>query len=200
VAGVSGAVSLAGESSSDAKAIATPEPRETFEALDSESGLGRPAWVHSGTQRAEAGFEDPALGWVGVRAESGGGKVHAEVVSGSTDAAQALSGHLAGLNAYLAEHHTQVETLTVTAPESRPTGMAGDRGAGQEMQQGSGQQTGQQSGQQPAQGAGTGSPSSLSSSSKTPARADSAPPVFQSEVGGNAESEGHGVTHISVMA
>jgi hypothetical protein len=172
--------------------MAAPEPGEIFEALDSQSEIGRPAWIHAGAQRAEVGFEDPALGWVGVRAESGGGRIHAEVVSGSSDAAQALSGHMAGLNAYLAEHHTKVETLTVTAPESRLSGSASDRGGGEQMQQGTGQQTGQ--------GAGTGSSPSLSGSSRTPVAAEPGPGAFQGETGPDAEVDGRGGTHISVMA
>ncbi len=80
--------------------------------------MGTPGWIHAGGQRAEAGFEDPALGWVGVRADVSGGSVHAAVVPGSAVAAQALSGHLAGLNAYLSEQHTPVATLTMAAPDA----------------------------------------------------------------------------------
>jgi hypothetical protein len=39
--------------------------------------------------------------------------VQAVVVPSSTDAAQSLGAHLAGLGAYLSEHRTPVETLTM---------------------------------------------------------------------------------------
>ncbi len=131
-----GAGALAGSS---AGTVPVTAPQETFAALDSGVGagtaVGTPAWIHAGGQRAEAGFEDPALGWVGVRADLNGGSVQAAVVPGSTEAAQALSGHLAGLNAYLAEQHSPVATLTMAAPDT--SGM--ESGAGQNMQQSAGQ-------------------------------------------------------------
>jgi flagellar hook-length control protein FliK len=65
--------------------------------------------------QAEAGYQDPALGWIGVRAEASGGAVHATLVPQSSDAAQALSGHMAGLHTYLAENRTPVETLTLAS-------------------------------------------------------------------------------------
>jgi hypothetical protein len=129
---------------------AGPGTRETFAALDAEAAPGAPVWTHAGSQRAEAGFQDPALGWVGVRADLGGGGVHAALVPGSADAAEALGGHLAGLNSYLAEHHTPVETLTLAAPEGRWAGSQGaDQGMRQGMNQGEGQNPGQGSFSEP---------------------------------------------------
>jgi hypothetical protein len=191
---VRGAASLASEIAADsAAAIAKPGSGETFEALDAAGAVAKPAWIHARAQQAEAGFEDPALGWIGVRAESASGRVHAEVVSGSADAAQALSGHMAGLNAYLAEHHAQVETLTLTAPENRWTGTASDRNPGEAgTQQGAGQQPGQhtetsaESGSQlaPMEGSAAGTlAASLSSDS-----------------GGISEPWSLGGVHISVVA
>ena len=90
---------------------------ETFAAMDAGTEVGTPGWIHAGGQTAEAGFQDPALGWVGVRADMSGGNVHAALMPGSAEAAQTLSGHLAGLNAYLAEQHTPVATLTMAARE-----------------------------------------------------------------------------------
>jgi hypothetical protein len=110
---------------------------ETFAALDAEAGRAASSWVHAGAHSAEAGFEDPALGWVGVRADLGAGGVHAAVVPGSAAAADALGGHMAGLNTYLREQHTPIETLTLASPGGR------DSGAGQGMQQGQGQESGQ---------------------------------------------------------
>jgi hypothetical protein len=124
-------------------ATVAPASRETFAALDAETASGTPTWIHAGAQRAEAGFQDPALGWVSVRADMVAGGVHASLVPGSAEAAQELGGHLAGLNAYLAAQHTPVETLTLAAPESRSAGLVGDhRGMDQGSNQGAGQDAG----------------------------------------------------------
>jgi len=77
----------------------------------------------------------------------GAGGVHASLVPGSADAAQALGGHLAGLNSFLAEQHTPVETLTLAAPEGRWAGPLGDQGTSQGMNQGLDQEAGQNTGQ-----------------------------------------------------
>jgi hypothetical protein len=117
---------------------------ETFSALDAGSSAGAPAWVHAGAHQVEAGFQDPALGWVGVRADGSGAGVHAALLPGSADAAETLGGHLAGLNAYLTEHHMQVEPVTVAVPENHSPGTGMDSSAGQNMQQGAGQGAGQE--------------------------------------------------------
>jgi hypothetical protein len=121
--------------------------QETFAALDAGTGagtaVGTPNWIHAGGRQAEAGFEDPALGWVSVRADLSAGGVHAAVIPGSTEAAQALSGHLAGLSAYLSDQHTPVATLTIAVPGNGGT----ESGLNQGMQHGTGQETGQGTGQ-----------------------------------------------------
>ncbi len=104
---------------------------DPFVALDGTNGAGSATWIHASAHQAEVGFQDPALGWVGVRAQVDGGGVHAALVPGSADAAQALSSHLAGLNAYLTEHHTPVATLTMAAPGNSWSGQSMDQGAGQ---------------------------------------------------------------------
>jgi hypothetical protein len=186
--GAHGAVSTA-----EASTVTTsgPDSREAFATLDAEGATGKPTWIHAGAQRAEAGFQDPALGWVGVRADTSGGGVHAELVPGSADALQALGGHLAGLNAYLAEHHTPVETLTLTAPESGWAGLGSDKGAGEGMQQGAGQQN--------AQGADTGFQSNPSQAAILPA-ADSRLSALPGALDGSAPAARPGGVHISVMA
>jgi len=108
--------------------------REAFATLDAGSEVGTPAWIHAGSQKAEAGFQDPTLGWVGVRADLSGGGIHATLMPGSAEAAQALSAHLPGLNAYLADEHAPAAAVTVAAPAG---GL--DSGVGQNMQQGAGQ-------------------------------------------------------------
>jgi len=104
---------------------------ETFAALDSATGVGAPSWVHAGGRQAEAGFQDPALGWVGVRADVSAGGVHASLMAGSAEAAQVLSAHLPGLGAYLNDRQAPVSQLSVAT-----SGTGGqDAGSGQSAQQ-----------------------------------------------------------------
>ncbi|HUX44026.1 MAG TPA: hypothetical protein VMV57_04675 [Terracidiphilus sp.] len=120
--------------------------KDAFSAMDRGGGFSPEGWTHVGTHAAEAGYQDPTLGWVGVRAEVTSGVVHASLVPSSADAAQSLNGHLAGLNAYLADHHAAVGTVTLAQPESRWSG------GGQTMGQGTGSGPGAGSGQTPGQG------------------------------------------------
>ncbi len=192
--GAPGAMNAAGGISGDSNATAAPAAlRETFAALDAESSSGTPSWIHTGAHRAEAGFQDPALGWVGVRADSSGGGVHASLVPGSAEAAVALGGHLAGLNAYLVEQHTPVESLTLAAPEGRPAEFGMDQGAGQSMHQGAGQDSGQ--------GASSGQQSSPQTSEPVLTAATNRNlPAVAGRAETTAESVIPGGVHISVMA
>jgi hypothetical protein len=119
---------------------------ETFAAMDAQANGLEATWVHAGPHQAEAGFQDPALGWVAVRAEMGaGGGVHAAIVPGTADAAQTLGGHMAGLSAHLAEQRVGVSSVSMNSPGVAPE-LAGG-GAGQNGGQygaGSGQNQGQQ--------------------------------------------------------
>lgn len=124
--------------------MGSPARPDAFAALDAHPGHSEPTWVQAGAQRAEAGFNDPSLGWIGVRANLAGGAVHASVLPGSADAAQALGGHLAGLNAHLAEHHIPVNSLHMATPLRHDLG-SGQGGLGQ----GNAHQQGQGNGQQP---------------------------------------------------
>jgi hypothetical protein len=101
-----------------------------FSALDSDASTSNVTWTHTGAHRAEAGFEDPALGWVGVRADLGGGSVHASLVPGSAEAAQMLGSHLAGLNEYLAERHPGVDAVTLAGHENSGSPANGQPGSG----------------------------------------------------------------------
>jgi hypothetical protein len=125
---------------------------ETFAALDAEPSPGAITWTHAGARQAEAGFEDPALGWVGVRADLNGGGVHATLQPGSAEAAQALGQHMEGLSAYMAQQHTPVESLAMAAPEGR----GANQGGGQSLSQGTSQDMGQSPGSGPGQGTGQG--------------------------------------------
>jgi hypothetical protein len=169
--------------------------RETFAALDAESGAGTPTWIHAGAQHAEAGFQDPTLGWIGVRAETGAGGVHASLVPSSADAAQALGGHLAGLNAYMAEHHTSVDPVTMSTPTGRGSESLTDQSGGQSMHQGSGQSNAQETGQgTQSTGATASGQQNASASSGSRSSAAGQGGVVSSSV---ASSPGG---HISVMA
>lgn len=142
----------------------SPGAHETFAALDADAAHG-PAWLHAGAQSAEAGFEDPALGWVSVRADMAAGGVHAAVVPGTADAAQALGAHMAGLNSYLSENRAAVQTLTLASPgggqgfnqgsNQGTTGQGTGQGSTQDSgyRDGSGQQSGPQAGMPPVPGA-----------------------------------------------
>ncbi len=184
-----GAASTAsGSSGTSTDATTGSTSDKTFAALDADSATGKPTWVHTGAQRAEAGFQDPSLGWVSVRANVGGGGVHAELVAGSNDAAQVLGTHMAGLNAYLAEHHTSVGTLTLSSSESGWTGSSSNTG------------TGQQTGQGTAQGADTGSSSSSSQAAILPVAASSELPAWSGALDGSAQLVRPQGGHISVIA
>ena len=93
-------------------------PADAFEALNSASPAPQATWIHLGPTRAEAGYLDPSLGWVGVRAETAGAGLHASIVPSSPEAAQILGAELAGLNTYLAGHRGEGAQLTIASPES----------------------------------------------------------------------------------
>lgn len=93
--------------------------REAFEALD--TGLIAPSsrWVHLSDRRAEAGFHDPEIGWVSVRAQVDANGVHATLVPSSTGAAQILGKDLAGLNTHIAAQYAHVNPVALSPPETR---------------------------------------------------------------------------------
>jgi len=123
-AGAHGSTTVAGRGGGGAAGVPEPAAQQTFAALDAGTRPGTPSWIHAGVHRAEAGFQDPALGWIGVRADTSGGQVHATLLPESDDAAQTLGGHMAGLNAYLGEVHAPVETLTLAVPGGREAVLA----------------------------------------------------------------------------
>jgi hypothetical protein len=181
-----------------AGSAASPAPHETFAALDGEAPNASPTWTHAGTQQAEAGFHDPALGWIGVRADSASGVVHASLVPDSADSALTLGGHVAGLNTYLAEQHSPVESLTVAAPESRTlsSGM-GQSGMDQSGSQGMHQGTGQDSGQGSYSQAPSHTQQNTPGATEAASSIDTAPAGMQEPSTSAVVSGGR---HISVMA
>ncbi len=105
---------------------------EAFATIDAGTDDAAAKWATAGEHRAEAGFQDPSLGWVSVRAQAGAGGIHAAVVPASDVAAQALSGHLAGLNAHMANQYEHLNPVTLSAPD---TGL-NSQNAGRETPQG----------------------------------------------------------------
>ena len=115
-------------------------PHQTFEALDRTGNGPSASWVHTSSQRAEAGFQDPVLGWIAVRADQGGGGVHATVVPSTAEAAESLGSQMAGLTAHLAESHAQVASLSLGTSDhgntSTAAGQSFNQSAGRERPQG----------------------------------------------------------------
>jgi len=184
-------------------AVSTPSTSDIFAALDSAPGASTPTWVHNGARQAEAGFHDPELGWVSVRADSSGGAVHASVVPGSDAAAQTLSGHLAGLNDYLTTHHSSVESLTLAAPEATSGSTAMNQNSNQN--QGSyspGQENAGQSGlsQSMNQGSGQGSSAERESNSVPPLYNAANSPAEVDSSGAVTPASASGGRYVSVMA
>ncbi len=99
---------------------------DPFATLDAERAAPAPTWIHAGAHHAEAGYLDPALGWIGVRADSIANSVHASLVPSSGEAAQVLGTHLAGLNSYLSEHHGGL--ITIDAPQDGRSGTEARQG------------------------------------------------------------------------
>jgi hypothetical protein len=108
--------------------------REPFNAMDAGVNDVAATWSRAETHRAEAGFQDPSLGWVSVRAHAGAGGIHAALVPSSDMAGQVLGGHLAGLNAHLADHHEHLHSVTLSTPDAGWT----ERDTGRDMAQGGG--------------------------------------------------------------
>jgi hypothetical protein len=123
--------STTGTAQTQQSTLTSPAPRDTFAALDADPGQPATTWTHTSPRQVEAGYQDPALGWVSVRADLTTGGLHASVVPNSPEAAQALGNHLAGLNAYLAEHHGSSITASVAAPEDRSMQQSGSGSGGQ---------------------------------------------------------------------
>jgi hypothetical protein len=198
---------IGGNSGGPGSTAAGSSIQDAFAALDATARPGAPVWTHGSTQRAEAGFQDPSLGWIGVRADASGGGVHATLVPGSADAAQTLGGHLAGLNAYLAEEHTHVDTLTLATPQGREAGLSAGQnqgqGMGQDPSQGASQDTSQSMNQGAGQNTGQGGAQESSSNlvrSVTMATSEIQASASAGSLGSIAENVARQGGHISVMA
>ena len=160
---------------------------ETFSALDGANGSISLTWTHAAPHHAEAGFEDPSLGWVSVRAGLNAGSISAVVVPASADATEALGAHMAGLHGYLADRHSPVESVDLATAQNS----GADAGWSQGMQHQNQQQSGQNS---PANAqtsnAAAEAPTAAPSFERTRLSGDESPAVLQAQGG----------RYISVMA
>jgi hypothetical protein len=169
---------------------------ETFAAIDN-AARDASSWTHLGPHRAEAGIQDPTLGWIGVRADGSAGQVHATLMPGSGDAAEALSGHMAGLNTYLADAHISLQSLHIAQPEGRNAASNASQDQSQGLGQGSNQSMSQNPGQENAQAP---SRAFAPGESSTAASVRAAEPVSTENFSRPASLTELSGGHISVMA
>ncbi len=135
---------------------------ETFTAIDGQAHGPASQWTLSGSHRAEAGFQDPSLGWISVRAQAGAGGIHAAVVPASDAAAQVLNTHLAGLNAHMTPNYEHLNPVTLASPGAGLIGRGAGEHSAQHEDRGSNQREAQQS-QEHSQSPRTGALQSVSS-------------------------------------
>ena len=174
--GQAGLAMAANPPGNPAAPLSSPSVGDVFSALDADPATGAITWTHAGAREAEAGFNDPALGWVGVRAGLNGDGVHATLVPGSAEAVQALGQHMEGLSTFMAQQHTPLESLAMAAPESNGAGNSPGQGANQGTGDGTHQGTNQAMNQGMNQGMsrepGQGADPEQGQSGRQPARLD----------------------------
>ena len=185
----------AGISDLSSKGRVEPALREPFAALDAEPAPAALAWTHASARQAEAGFEDPVLGWVGVRGELSGGGVHAALVPGSAEAAEQLGRQMDGLHTYLAEQRTPVESLVMSAP----SGGGANTGAGGGLGHAAQHEMGQGAGQNAREHAAREVESRTTSSSSGADRAAD-PPASIAPIGSDVMARSGGGSRISLVA
>jgi hypothetical protein len=205
VRGSAGVPAAMNPSATQSAISSAPSVRDTFAALDADPAPGAINWTHAGARQAEAGFDDPALGWVGVRADMSRGGVHATLLPGSVEAAQALGQHMDGLNAYMAQQHTPVESLAMGLPGSRDANHGEEHGLSQGMNQGMNQGTGEGTDQGQGRNAQQQSWAAPESNSTlrmagVDGRASAASPVQPIGQESAAQVQGSRGMHISVVA
>ncbi len=92
----------------------TPASRDLFSEID-RSGSPAPAALTGNSRMVAVGVEDPAHGWLEVRAGGSSGQVTASLNAASPEAHAALHAQLAGMSAYLAEHDIGLRSLEITS-------------------------------------------------------------------------------------
>jgi hypothetical protein len=126
----------------DRSSAKEPAAAEPFAALDHGASEPAPIWTRAGTNKVEAGFQDPSLGWVGVRATADASGMHAAVVPSSPEASRMLSGSLSDLGAYLVQQHHPLQSLTIAPAQAGGLGNAGSPYDGAVADQGHSQERG----------------------------------------------------------
>jgi len=144
-------------------------------ALERMDGAG-PAAASVGHLPARAvavGVEDPAHGWIEVRAQGAAGQVSASLSAASPEAHAALRAQLPGMAAYLAEREVGVRSLAMGAEAG---GFAGHAGAGANSGSNSGSNSSSNSGSDPGPQADAGQPRQAFRAGAGGVAAESAPP------------------------
>jgi hypothetical protein len=105
-------------------------PGESFRQID--TAAEPPKILRTTPSQFEVGVNDPAHGWVEVRAESASGQIHASLGASSLAAQSALHASLPELAGYLAEREIAVRSLAVDhgARESGSLAQTSGGGAG----------------------------------------------------------------------
>ena len=165
---------------------------ETFTAIDGQAHGPTSQWTLSGSHRAEAGFQDPSLGWISVRAQAGAGGIHAVVVPASDAAAQILNTHLAGLNVHMTPHYEHLNPVTLASPAAGLSNRDAGEHSAQHDDRGSNQREAQQT-QEHSHSPRTGVGQNVSSSA---VRAE----MEGVELSGITIGSNSGELHVSVIA
>lgn len=106
---------------------------DSIEVLDRAVGPNALHWISAGGHRAEAGFRDPSLGWINVRAELGPRGIDVAVVPTCSSAGQVLGSHVELLGAHLEAQGMHVHSVTLTTQDSR---LEAGTGGGSQQQHG----------------------------------------------------------------
>ena len=112
-------------------------PFQVMDASGSGSAASSASLTHSSSAASSlvAGYHDPQLGYVELKAQMGADGVHASLVAATEEGSTILAGHMPALHQWLNERSTPVETLNIGVREESSSrsfaGTAGEGGASQ---------------------------------------------------------------------
>jgi hypothetical protein len=144
-----------------------------LERMDGAAPAAAPAAAHSSARSVAVGVEDPAHGWIEVRAQGAAGQVSASLSAASPEAHAALRAQLPGMAAYLAEREVGVRSLGMGAEAG---GFTGHAGAGSNPGSNPGSNSSSNSSSDPGPHPGAGRPRSAFRAGAAGVAAESAPP------------------------
>ncbi len=101
---------------------------DSFRRIDTAAAA--PRALRPASSVVEVGIDDPAHGWLAVRAEGASGQVHASLSAASPEAQSALRAQLAGMADYLAERAIEVRSLAVGHGPGEGAGSLSPRSGG----------------------------------------------------------------------